>query len=34
MPLLIDGYNLLHVTGIVGRGAGPGGLAADRGWPC
>lgn len=22
MPLLIDGYNLLHVTGLVGRGAG------------
>src|SRR5687767_7473575 len=22
MPLLIDGYNLLHVTGIVGRVAG------------
>ena len=25
MPLLIDGYNLLYATGIVGRGSGPGG---------
>jgi predicted RNA-binding protein with PIN domain len=30
MPLLIDGYNLLHATGIVGRGAGPGGLERSR----
>jgi hypothetical protein len=25
MAILIDGYNLLHVTGIFGRGIGPGG---------
>jgi uncharacterized protein len=30
MPLLIDGYNLLYVTGIMGRGAGPGGLERSR----
>jgi len=30
MPLLIDGYNLLHVTGIVGRGNGPGGFERSR----
>ncbi len=30
MPLLIDGYNLLHATGIVGRGSGPGGLERSR----
>lgn len=30
MPLLIDGYNLLHATGIVGRGPGPGGLERSR----
>ncbi len=30
MPTLIDGYNLLHVTGIVGRGRGPGGLERSR----
>ena len=30
MSLLIDGYNLLHVTGIVGRGVGPGGLQRSR----
>lgn len=30
MPLLIDGYNLLHVTGIVGRGSGPGGFERSR----
>jgi uncharacterized protein len=30
MPILIDGYNLLHVTGIVGRGVGPGGLQRSR----
>ena len=29
MPMLIDGYNLLNATGIVGRGVGPGGLAAE-----
>jgi predicted RNA-binding protein with PIN domain len=30
MPLLIDGYNLLNVTGIVGRGVGPGTLERSR----
>ena len=30
MALLIDGYNLLHVTGIVGRGLGPGTLERSR----
>lgn len=30
MPLLIDGYNLLHVTGIFGRGSGPGGFQRSR----
>jgi uncharacterized protein len=30
MPTLIDGYNLLHATGIVGRGVGPGGLERSR----
>lgn len=30
MPLLIDGYNLLHVSGIIGRGIGPGGLERSR----
>jgi hypothetical protein len=30
MSLLIDGYNLLHVTGIVGRGIGPGSLQRSR----
>jgi uncharacterized protein len=30
MPLLIDGYNLLNVTGIVGRGIGPGTLERSR----
>jgi predicted RNA-binding protein with PIN domain len=30
MALLIDGYNLLHVTGIVGRGIGPGTLQRSR----
>jgi len=30
MPLLIDGYNLLHVSGILGRNRGPGGLQASR----
>ena len=33
MPILIDGYNLLNVTGIVGRGGGPGGCSA-AGWRC
>jgi predicted RNA-binding protein with PIN domain len=30
MPLIIDGYNLLNEVGIVGRGAGPGGLERAR----
>jgi uncharacterized protein len=30
MPLLIDGYNLLHATGIVGRGIGPGSFERSR----
>jgi uncharacterized protein len=30
MPIVIDGYNLLNVTGIVGRGIGPGSLQRSR----
>ena len=30
MALLIDGYNLLHVTGIFGRGSGPGAFQRTR----
>ncbi len=30
MSLLIDGYNLLHATGIFGRGQGSGGLERSR----
>jgi uncharacterized protein len=30
MPILIDGYNLLNATGIVGQGTGPGGLQRSR----
>lgn len=30
MPLIIDGYNLLNVTGILGRGRGPGSLERAR----
>ncbi len=30
MALLIDGYNLLHVTGIFGTGRGPGGFQRAR----
>jgi uncharacterized protein len=30
MPLFIDGYNLLHAVGIIGRGVGPGGLERSR----
>ena len=30
MTILIDGYNLLNVTGIVGRGVGPGTLSRAR----
>ena len=30
MHLLIDGYNLMHAAGIIGRGVGPGGLERSR----
>ncbi len=30
MALVIDGYNLLHASGILGRGTGPGGLERSR----
>jgi len=30
MSLLIDGYNLLHASGILGRGIGPGSLERSR----
>ena len=30
MAILIDGYNLLHASGILGRGVGPGGLERSR----
>jgi len=30
MPLLIDGYNLLHEAGILGGGSGPGSLERSR----
>ncbi|HEX3727412.1 MAG TPA: NYN domain-containing protein [Pirellulales bacterium] len=30
MSLVIDGYNLLHASGILGRGRGPGGLERSR----
>lgn len=30
MGLLIDGYNLLHATGLFGRGQGPGGFERSR----
>ena len=30
MALIIDGYNLLHASGILGRGTGPGGLERSR----
>ena len=30
MALIIDGYNLLHASGILGRGIGPGGLERSR----
>jgi hypothetical protein len=30
MALIIDGYNLLHASGILGRGLGPGGLQRSR----
>ncbi len=31
MSLLIDGYNLLHAAGLIGRRLGPGGLERARG---
>lgn len=30
MSILIDGYNLLHASGILGRGSGPGGFERSR----
>jgi uncharacterized protein len=30
MTLLIDGYNLLHASGVLGRGVGPGGFERSR----
>ena len=30
MSLIIDGYNLLHASGVMGRGIGPGGLERSR----
>jgi len=30
MPLILDGYNVLHVTGILARGVGPGSLERSR----
>lgn len=30
MSIIIDGYNLLHAAGIIGRGVGPGGLERSR----
>ncbi len=30
MSLVIDGYNLLHASGILGRGSGPGGFERSR----
>ena len=30
MTLLVDGYNLLHASGILGRGRGPGGFERSR----
>jgi len=30
MTILIDGYNLLHASGVMGRGSGPGGLERSR----
>ncbi len=30
MSLIIDGYNLLHASGLLGRGIGPGGLERSR----
>jgi predicted RNA-binding protein with PIN domain len=30
MAIIIDGYNLMHAAGLVGRGVGPGGLERSR----
>ncbi len=30
MSLIVDGYNLIHAAGIIGRGIGPGGLERSR----
>jgi predicted RNA-binding protein with PIN domain len=30
MAILIDGYNLMHAAGMLGRGVGPGGLERSR----
>ena len=30
MSIIIDGYNLLHASGIMGRGSGPGGFERSR----
>jgi predicted RNA-binding protein with PIN domain len=30
MPLIIDGYNVMHIVGILGSGVGPGGLQRAR----
>ena len=30
MSLIIDAYNLLHASGILGKGIGPGGLERSR----
>jgi predicted RNA-binding protein with PIN domain len=30
LSLIIDGYNLIHAAGIIGRGVGPGGLERSR----
>ena len=30
VDLIIDGYNLLHASGVIGRGIGPGALARSR----
>src|SRR4051794_30536608 len=30
MALIIDGYNLMHAAGILGRGVGPGSLERSR----
>jgi predicted RNA-binding protein with PIN domain len=30
MAVIIDGYNLMHAAGLIGRGVGPGGLERSR----